>query len=132
MNMMAVYSDCYFHNTFPYLDYTMHFVLKEKTSKKWLEKFNAGNAFKKIYELSVAEIEKSIKLKAIKHQAIVKWFVFGLNGPFGAVNGINTQCYAMFGNVNTPTKSATLGSSCYIMPHQKVMHQFKVTSTIVE
>src|SRR5687768_9393906 len=106
MNMMAMYSNCYFKNTLTQLDFNMHCMLMDKQSKSWLEKFNSKEEFKVVYDQIMDGLAKTVGIHAAQHQAVVKWFIFGLNGPFGAVTGVLTDCCAMLGHVNLSTSTA--------------------------
>lgn len=98
MNMAALYAICNFENTLFNLDFQIHLILKHGTMQKWITRFNESNEFHKAAWKTLGEIKAKAKsLEIAQFQAVTKWFIHGLSGPFGVVSRVGTQNTARLG-----------------------------------
>ncbi|HEY9297610.1 MAG TPA: hypothetical protein VIQ31_14830, partial [Phormidium sp.] len=102
MNMAALYTDCSFERTLFNFDFQMHLFLRHDTMQNWITRFNHSEKFYKAAEKTLAEIKAKTELETAKFQAVAKWFIHGLSGPFGVVSGVRTLNSARLGYPHVP------------------------------
>ncbi|HEY9299713.1 MAG TPA: hypothetical protein VIQ31_25795, partial [Phormidium sp.] len=105
LNMASLYLESHYENTLKHLDWRMHMYLRHNTRDHWIKKFNDSEEFKTVMEENLEKIQQlSGNMKTAQLQTIIKWFIHGLEGPFGVVSGIQTSNLARLGFDNRLTE----------------------------
>jgi hypothetical protein len=84
LNMASLYEDCCAENTFNKLDFSAHYFLQKRKIKKWSIKFTHDPV---IWD-DAKEMEEAARNGGLSPNVYwaCKWFLNGLNGPFGNVS----------------------------------------------
>src|SRR6478672_1254997 len=83
MNMASHYYDCEAEDQLKYIDFKMHIFLCKTHITKWRHKFNVEATVWKQYLEDPNEGKEDIPFWFVW---VAKWFMHGLNGPFGSVS----------------------------------------------
>ena len=85
LNMAYMYTECQHENTLTLLDFGMHRYLKKGDPQTWYELFNQSDDFEKELSEQEKEAEGSIPGVPYWFTWVARWFMHGLDGPFGKV-----------------------------------------------
>lgn len=91
LNLAALYSDCSHENILINIDFTMNCLLNYHYMTSWIKDFRLDGESWKAFQESQKEIEKNDSVVPPAFHFVVKWFVYGLDGPFGKVSGTGTK-----------------------------------------
>ena len=104
MNLAALYHKCSVEKTLMLLDYKMHLYLKPEEMNDWAKHFNNSEDFQQESEHQLFRIAAaSSSLISAQVEMVIKWFINGLQGPFGGVGGIKTKNLATLGHFINPS-----------------------------
>src|SRR5688572_28663570 len=85
MNMMLYYNDCKQEKNLVYIDFRMHVHLQWNQLKRWRSTFDVDESIWKEYWDHPDEPDKTMPSWFLW---VSKWFMHGLNGPFGSVSPV--------------------------------------------
>ena len=85
MNMMSNYNDCKQEKNLVYIDFRMHVHLRWQQLKRWRQTFDVDES---IWMEYCDHPDKPGKTMPLWFLWVSKWFMHGLNGPFGSLSEI--------------------------------------------
>ena len=131
LNMAALYKDCCIEDTFQNLDFFAHYFLQKQRINKWTYMFTNDEIKWDVAMNSETASEKNIH--PVDFVWICKWFMHGLNGPFGSVSSNLVAIAKTFFKSNSAAKKTS--SNCIkdnLQPNKQSLLFSKMIHIIVE
>ncbi|HEY9299411.1 MAG TPA: hypothetical protein VIQ31_24230, partial [Phormidium sp.] len=130
LNLAMMYHDARFQEHAPNLDYFMHHYFQAAKRAKWINGYKANDDFWS----QVKKMDDWAAYKDLPHwfSFAFKWFVHGLNGPFGTVSKWSDPFVQIFYE-NDPGVAATSWTAIppFIVPNSKCLKFCQMRGDVV-